>query len=381
MNIQNIRLSGMTLHSLPVVAPNADEAFSRYYIRASEPHQYTHFFSVLQSNSLAPFEAEYWLTGTPLGGISVLLAKNIRVVGPSVLFAGSQPFIPSEEYPGYLRDVVNHPSRKDRLHELNENAADNVIESAFVISHIHAKIYGHFLLEIAPKVLIIKMYYEQGIRLPIVLSSRDPSYISEFIRLAIPDAQIIVAESEKGLLVESCLLPSQLNTYLLTPSHSAFFDAIAQSCLALHGHEDLPEKVLISRAGIPSSYRELENWTTLASIAVDHGYCEINPEKLPLTKQIAIFSNASSLVGEYGSALHNSVFSSRRPFVISLNWVNLVQQAIGLARGQRNIFILGDGGQPVLAPSPATTHTVEPHHFRVDTELFKNVLGFVEGKP
>lgn len=89
MNIQNIRLSGMTLHSLPVVAPNADEAFSRYYIRASESHQYTHFFSVLQSNSLAPFEAEYWLTGTPLGGISVLLAKNIRMVGPSVLFAGS----------------------------------------------------------------------------------------------------------------------------------------------------------------------------------------------------------------------------------------------------------------------------------------------------
>lgn len=381
MNIQNLRLSETNLCDLPLVSAGADEVFSRYYIRQSEPHQYSHFFSVLHSKSLAPFEAEYMLTGTQLGGISILLAKNIRVVGPSVLFAGSQPFIPNEEYPGYIPDVINHPSRKDRLRELNETPADSTIERAFVISHIHAKIYGHFLLEIAPKLLIVKMYYDNGIKIPIVLSSRDPLYVEEFIRLAIPDARIIVAESEKGILVEDCFLPSQLNNYLLTPSHSAFFDGIARSCLALHSDEDLPEKVLVSRAGLPSSYRELENWTKLASIAVDHGYSELYPEKLPLTKQIAIFSNARSLVGEYGSALHNSAFSSRKPFVVSLNWVNLVQQAIGLARGQRNIFLLGDGGQPVLAPSPATTHTVEPHHFQVDTELFKNVLAFVEGNP
>jgi capsular polysaccharide biosynthesis protein len=58
-------------------------------------------------------------------------------------------------------------------------------------------------------------------------------------------------------------------------------------------------------AGIAKSFPE---WRVFESIAELHGYEVIYPEQHQLHDQISMFAAARVIVGEFGSALHNSVF-------------------------------------------------------------------------
>jgi O-antigen biosynthesis protein WbqL len=75
------------------------------------------------------------------------------------------------------------------------------------------------------------------------------------------------------------------------------------------------------------------------------------------------------IAGEYGSGLHNAIFSREARHVIAFNWINLVQQAIGMARGHGNIFILPEGGQPILAPLPNTAAQTVTTEYNIPLEM------------
>jgi capsular polysaccharide biosynthesis protein len=81
-------------------------------------------------------------------------------------------------------------------------------------------------------------------------------------------------------------------------------------------------------------------------------------------------------VGEYASALHNAIFSPPNTVVLSFNWINLVQQAIGINFGHKNIFIFPDSKQAVLAPTKSKSGAKKI--FSINTHLFTNTLKKIE---
>lgn len=354
--------------------------FQRFDFEPPQPHRHTHFFSVLNARSMEPFKNELWLNRSGLGGVSALIARNIRVVGASVLYSKDALFLSDEEFPGYLEQLFSNPVRKNKHDQFNSAPPDLVLEHAFVISHFLSKIYGHSLLEVFPKLALVKHYYDHGMKIPILLGHSEPGFVADFIRIAIPDAVIVEMLSEEGALVKNCLIPSQCKMYLLTPFHRKFFDELANKCQSLYANDVMPDKILVSRENIAANFRDLENWEEIKRIAIDYGYSEVCPEKLPLAQQISMFARAKSILGEYGSALHNSIFAQQKTHVIALNWINMVQQAIGLVRGQANIFILGDDGKPVLAPPPNTAGPIPIQKFSVPCDVVSQALDFVNGE-
>ena len=44
-------------------------------------------------------------------------------------------------------------------------------------------------------------------------------------------------------------------------------------------------------------------------IAAAHGFVPVQPERMTVRRQIALFMQAREVIGEYGSGLHNAMFS------------------------------------------------------------------------
>ena len=131
-------------------------------------------------------------------------------------------------------------------------------------------------------------------------------------------------------------------------------------------------RLLLSRVGAPQA-RQMANRDAIESLALEAGYEVVRPEALSISEQVRLFSEASVLIGEYGSALHNSVFTGAGAIVCGLRGTSLhpsfVQSGIAGALGQRAGYVFGDtGGQDV-----AQRFTIAERYFRKALEIIEEV--------
>ncbi len=129
-------------------------------------------------------------------------------------------------------------------------------------------------------------------------------------------------------------------------------------------------KLFLSRSGAPQA-RQMANRTAIEAAALAAGYRCVRPEELSVAGQVALFSQARVLVGEYGSALHNSVFAAPGARVCGLRGTSrhpsFVQSGIATALEQRAAYVFGDtGGQDVTQ-----RFVVEPRLFAKALELLE----------
>ena len=98
----------------------------------------------------------------------------------------------------------------------------------------------------------------------------------------------------------------------------------------------------LSRAG---GKRNLVNREAMERIAAEHGLAVILPETLSLTDQIALFASAEMIAGEYGSALHNTIFAGAGAAVCALRGTarhpSLVQSGLATAMDQDVGYVFG----------------------------------------
>ena len=67
----------------------------------------------------------------------------------------------------------------------------------------------------------------------------------------------------------------------------------------------------------------------------------ISPEKLDWTEQVYLFSNANLVIGEFGSGLHNTIFSpsATNTIVLASPRMNWIQSGISALRNQKIAYI------------------------------------------
>lgn len=106
-----------------------------------------------------------------------------------------------------------------------------------------------------------------------------------------------------------------------------------------------PTRIFVSRAKVTAA-RILGNRARIETIAAERGYTIVHPQALTLGEQAALFAGARIIAGEYGSALHGSVFAGAGTVTVGLRGTarhpSFVQSGIADALGQHAGYVLGE---------------------------------------
>lgn len=105
-----------------------------------------------------------------------------------------------------------------------------------------------------------------------------------------------------------------------------------------------PARVFLSRRRLQGT-RLLTNRAAIETLAERAGFAIVSPETLSVPEQIALFEGATHIVGEYGSALHNSVFAKPGTITLALRGTlgdpGCIQTGLGDCLGQSTGYVLG----------------------------------------
>lgn len=206
-----------------------------------------------------------------------------------------------------------------------------IVREAYLVSHFNMRTYGHFLMEVLPKLFVAKALHARGMTAPILLPTIEP-WMLDILETVVPEMDVVTYDPKQEVaLVQNGYIPTlplSVN-FVLHPDLSEPIQDMSRVCYerALATGLELPESIFLTRQGI-RSFRKLSNETELGDIARQHGFSVINPLMFPWWQQVAMFHTARNGVGEFSSALHNAMFSFGGRRVLAFNYVNSIQASI-----------------------------------------------------
>jgi len=246
------------------------------------------------------------------------------------------------------------PSRSDlttdepSIDRIFDGERHGEVASAFVLLHNPYPIYGHFLLEMAPKLLVYEYMERELPELQILLGWYTPKFILDWIEMLRPGAPKIFLKRAKHTVVrQSYYCDMLLDRYLLG---DAFFEFIrmVKNRVSCDTESPRSEKIFISRINRRNTSRDFRTWENegeICSALASEGFTVVQPETLSIASQIRLFDKAKIVVGELSSALHNTIFCRPGTIVVQVNPFNAVQRRISLGLGHRLVSILPIGGE------------------------------------
>jgi hypothetical protein len=213
---------------------------------------------------------------------------------------------------------------------------------AFAAIHI----YGHWLLDIIPRLMYIMPIIKEGnhkILLPITV----PGFGIQILKYCgILDTDIEFYKGyEEIICCENLLIPTVFRyNYWCHPDIRYMYDVILSrlGCDRLnYGHK----KIFISRSKLATANRKLLNSHQVEEVVGHFGFDVIWPEEYDLDFQIRTFADTSVLLGEFGSGIHNSLFAPKNCLIIVMqgnHMANFTQSTISQSKDQRTAFIFGE---------------------------------------
>lgn len=211
------------------------------------------------------------------------------------------------------------------------------LDRAFVIGGRGAATYGHWLLDFVPQLLTAqKTADRQGIEAPIVVINITP-FAKRLLRFMGLAENCIFPVRDEMLQIGQVYFPLItklrrrycISTLRQSYAHLLDLSAGAGKAAARMGHD----KLLIARRKPPFC----SNFDALREKLEPKGFTVLYPEQFHYKKQYQIFHNATVVVGEDGSAMHNAGFCRPgTPFIVfsradKVNWWHgPVSQAAGL---------------------------------------------------
>ena len=238
-------------------------------------------------------------------------------------------------------------------------------------------IYGHWLVDFLPKLYLLQRNGIDPSAVNYLLPANTPRFALSWLQLlGISERQFVFFEPYEEAVGATCLfVPTLLRTNGRT--HPLFRSAI-EYLLSLiprrssraHGN-GAGRRIYLSRGGDGPENRKLLNRRGIEQIAVDRGYTVVRPETLSITDQLTMLSRARCIVGEYGSALHGSLFAPPGTVVCALRasarHPGFLQSGLCQAMGQKIGYVFGSAGE----------HDVE-QKFSIPEDEFSTALTLVD---
>jgi capsular polysaccharide biosynthesis protein len=230
-------------------------------------------------------------------------------------------------------------------------------------------IYGHWLADFLPKLFVLKAAGLDIDKLRFLIPpSRSGTALLQLLGIG-AEQLLPYHPGQEMLLAEELLVPTLLRSWtgatpLLRPALEFLNDRIDRTNPDLGAGPE--RRIFVSRSKSQRHGRTLLNTAEIEAIATSRGFTLIYPEQQAMHEQISMFRGAREILGQYGSALHASLFS---PTAVTMGCLQgngaasagTLQSGIGEARGQKTGYILGEQ-QPM--PAPFTGFHIDPHDFK-----------------
>ena len=288
------------------------------------------------------FVAEHMHYPAP-GGVHVYSVSGAVLWGNGLLTSGSQFVAPLDCIPGYFRANMKTggtPLPQVHAGSLNRTDPEPFALDVPVASAFHPNVvYGHFLLEMLPRLYLLSVLRQYGSDFPLLLSTTLPAWAKAFVRLVHPEDGIIWYDASKHrVTAPSFIIPSMMHTeHNFHPATNLMINELVAAQIRATPDAPGPERVYISRANFGDD--RLENEDEVAALMTEFGFAVVRPHEMAPDTQIRLFAGARVIAGEYGSALHNAIFAPRGARVISINFFNNYQSKIARLRGHRMAFV------------------------------------------
>lgn len=210
-------------------------------------------------------------------------------------------------------------------------------------------IYGHWLIDILPKLYMVITKLGLG-NFKILMPENIPSIGLELMKmLELSDDHIIYFNPDKEIIeCSKVVLPMKcriLDGSWLSPFVGTMYEEIAANNYQMLGETKFADRIYLSRRNLKNQFRKLINRDEVSDLIKSYGFIEVFPEDYSLIEQLEMYSKAKIMIGEFGSALHNSLFAGKELKVISLQSNHiplLVQWGVCNIKGQSCSLIFGE---------------------------------------
>jgi len=306
-----------------------------------------------------PWAAAFHSRREPVHDLGIYTGIDITVVDDGYLFAEGVPVFQSDVVVPYISSYAARQVAKPLIEETRP---------VIVAYDRGFSTYGHFLIDVLPRLLIAeRMLGEDFGGALILLPHRIPIWGKEIFDLIFPNARLVTFDSKKfSLRLRRAILPTHCHKYyMFHPFSETLFKA-----LRARAEPVAPPKpadfLFLSRAGIASN-RRTEDFDEIETYAASLGATILRPEAASWREQIGYFAAAKLVIGEYGSALHNTIFANDGVRTLAINRLQFLQSFLGALNRQRLTYVL-----------PASVKTVNgAENIVFDKDTIKKSLDFV----
>ena len=251
------------------------------------------------------------------------------------------------------------------------------VDSAVLLLTIGYDVYGHWLVDFLPKLYILAESGFDIFNLKYLVPDDVMPFGLEWLRLiGLRPEQFIHYDTLIDLVaVKHLILPTMARA-----AHRALdlFPACASYLMTLLDRQngpvssiDSPQRIFVSRARSGRDGRWLTNREEIEELAAKNGFRIIHPETLPIEQQVALFRSAHQIIGEYGSALHGSMFSPAGAAICALRGAayhpGFLQS--GLCQVQRQFCGYVFGSAPIDAVNYG--FSIAPEDFKAALDLMQ----------
>jgi capsular polysaccharide biosynthesis protein len=271
--------------------------------------------------------------------------SGLSVVHPYGFLMADDTFIVDEAiYPGFASAA--RQKTPDLLIGFEALPERLIQGTCLIYQNWGVRIWGHFLIFMLPRLLVAIQSGIDLTRTRVLVSSETPGWQIDTLKALFgltPDNFLAFDPRKEIVRLERALLPEI--PYRLTGFNlgaEAIFDDLVHRCIgpSTNRAQPLDNVILIDRRPYlakSSSYkRHAQNYFELESALRDYvpNLLVVDPSSLSLADQVLLFWNAQTVIGEYSSALHNSVFGRQSQRVLSIGSINNMQAHICEMKGQ-----------------------------------------------
>jgi hypothetical protein len=315
----------------------------------------------------------------PVPAIDVIAMPDVELRSDYMPYVRGEPVVTDRIYPTYVARYVSDPALMALFNFPRVESTASQPGPVFFVTHFNTRVYGHFLMEVLPKILLARQLRAGGIAARIACPVNLPRGVVE-AAVAVcgdPGHLILFDAGRVRLSTRLGLFPTRPHS-LAGEMHRAVVEALQAGAAALSGMPTptrIPgPRIFLSRSKI-NSFRRLVNEDELFAVAARFGFERVHPQDLPWTDQVRMFHRSSHVVGEVTSALHNTLFCRPAASVVALGWLrdSRYQSAIAASIGHKLGCVMPRDGHLVTF-TPGWTTVQE---FRIEPDDLARCLEHV----
>lgn len=238
-----------------------------------------------------------------------------------------------------------------------------VAEPAVLLAGPGHRMYGHWLVDFLPKLFLLDRAGHDIARLRYLLPADTPAFARTWLSLlGIGDDRLLAYDRERDrlactrLLVPTALRFNGRAAPLMREATRFLLDRLAPRprWRLGRGRGDRPasRRLLVARSDNAATHnrRTLVERAELEARALARGFEVVRPERLGVAEQVALFRSAATILGEYGSGLHGSLFARSGASVVALRDNGLgsgfLQTSLDHALGHASGYVFGTARDP-----------------------------------